>query len=369
MRIASFNVENLFSRVRAMNLGSWSEGKAILADYSSLNTLLQHPVYTSADKQAILAAIDRLSLNDDDESRFVILRQNRGHLLKRPQSGPPEVVADGRNDWIGWLELKTEPVDEIATEMTAKVIQDLNADIVAVVEAENRIALSHFNDQLLKPVNASYSGIMLIDGNDDRGIDVGLLTKTGFTLESMVSHVDDMNDSLRVFSRDCPEFTVRVNPTTSILILVNHFKSKGFGVKAASDARRKAQAKRVREIYDLRRSQGVDLIAIVGDFNDTPDSDPLTPLLAQGSDLKDIFAHPQFQSDGRPGTFANGAKSNKIDYILLSPALFAHVTTGGIWRKGVWGGMHGTLFPHYGEMTRPIHAASDHAAIWADLDL
>ena len=59
------------------------------------------------------------------------------------------------------------------------------------------------------------------------------------------------------------------------------------------------------------------MIAIVGDFNDTPDSDPLTPLLADGSDLRDIFDHPNFRSDGHPGTYANGAKSNKIGYILL----------------------------------------------------
>jgi hypothetical protein len=27
------------------------------------------------------------------------------------------------------------------------------------------------------------------------------------------------------------------------------------------------------------------------------------------------------------------------------------------------------LFPHYPEMTKPAHAASDHAAIWVDLEL
>jgi endonuclease/exonuclease/phosphatase family metal-dependent hydrolase len=368
MRIASFNVENLFSRARVMNLEDWSEGREILTDFSVLNNLLQKPVYTDPDKQEILAAIERLGLNQDDETAFVILRQNRGRLLKRPQSGPPEVVAGGRSEWIGWLELKTEAVNAVATEMTAKVIQEVNADILAVVEAEDRIALVRFNEQLLKPINATYSGIMLIDGNDDRGIDVGFLTKPGFILESMVSHVDDMANGLRIFSRDCPEFTVRVNETTTILVLVNHFKSKGFGSQASSNARRTAQAKRVREIYNQRRLQGIDLIAIIGDLNDTPASDPLQSLLAEGSDLQDIFAHPQFQSDGRPGTFGNGTRSSKIDYILLSPALFEHVTTGGILRKGVWGGQHGTLFPHYDEMTKPIHAASDHAAIWADIN-
>jgi hypothetical protein len=32
------------------------------------------------------------------------------------------------------------------------------------------------------------------------------------------------------------------------------------------------------------------MIAIVGDFNDTPDSDPLTPLLSAGSDLRNMLA-------------------------------------------------------------------------------
>src|SRR5215203_3638863 len=210
MRIASFNVENLFSRVRTMNLESWSEGKEILAEYSRLNTILQEPVYTAANKQAILAAIERLGLNQDDDSEFVILRQNRGRLLKRPPSGPPEVVAEGRGDWIGWLELKREAVNEVAVEMTAKVIQDVNADILGVIEAEDRIALIRFSEQLLKP---------------------------SCLIESIVSHVDDMENDNRIFSRDCPEFTVLVNETTRVLLLVNHLKSKGFGSKAESDAR------------------------------------------------------------------------------------------------------------------------------------
>jgi hypothetical protein len=82
-----------------------------------------------------------------------------------------------------------------------------------------------------------------------------------------------------------------------------------------------------------------------------------------------IFAHPKFPGDGRPGTFGAGTPSNKIDYILMSPALAAHVTGGGVWRKGVWAGTKGTIFPHYPEMTKPEHEASDHAAVYADFDL
>ena len=64
---------------------------------------------------------------------------------------------------------------------------------------------------------------------------------------------------------------------------------------------------------DQRRAEGVKLIAVVGDFNDTPDSAPLEPLLKAGSDLKDIVTHPNFGSDGRPGRFGNGTASNQID--------------------------------------------------------
>jgi hypothetical protein len=126
---------------------------------------------------------------------------------------------------------------------------------------------------------------------------------------------------------------------------------------------------RVREIYDGHRQGGVARIAVIGDFNDTPDSEPLAPLLAQGSELRDVSVHPSYEDDGRPGTFGNGTTSQKIDYILLSPELFARVAKAGVFRKGVWGGKNGTLFEHYPEMTKAVHAASDHAAIFVDLDI
>jgi predicted extracellular nuclease len=369
MRIASFNVENMFRRASVLNLANPADAKPILNAYTKLAEVLQEPVYTTAIKNKILSLLDQLGLKKSNETEFVILRENHGHLLKRPKSGPPQVVAGGRKDWIGWIELKTEAVNDKAIQMTGKVIKEVDADILAIIEAEDRIALLRFNDQLLKPIQATYKGVMLIDGNDERGIDVGLFTKRDSVVESIVSHVDDLKGNNRIFSRDCPEYTVRVGANKRLLILVNHLKSKGFGNQADNDKRRKAQAQRVRDIYDQRRSEGVDLIAVVGDFNDTPDSDPLKPLLKNGSDLKDIFEHPNFHGDSRPGTFGNGAASSKIDYILLSPALFAKVTGGGIERRGVWGGINGTLFPHFDEITKAIEAASDHAAIFADINL
>jgi hypothetical protein len=43
------------------------------------------------------------------------------------------------------------------------------------------------------------------------------------------------------------------------------------------------------------------------------------------------------------------------------------VTAAGIERRGSWGGKNGNLWPHFPEVTKVTEAASDHAAIWADL--
>jgi hypothetical protein len=38
----------------------------------------------------------------------------------------------------------------------------------------------------------SYDHTMLINGNDERGIDVGIISRKGFEIRSMTSHVDDV---------------------------------------------------------------------------------------------------------------------------------------------------------------------------------
>jgi endonuclease/exonuclease/phosphatase family metal-dependent hydrolase len=381
MKIASFNVENLFERARVLNSNNWAEeegsevsrwsaGRAALNAYSQLNALLRKTVYSAPDKAAIIEHLRTLGLERSDESALVILRQNRGRLVRRPRGGGIDIVANGRDDWIGWLDLKKEAVDEVATQNTARVLNDLDADIVVLIEAENRTSLCRFNEQVLRGIGAArYEHVMLIDGNDERGIDVGLLTRRGAVIDSVRSHVDDRDGRGVIFSRDCPEYRVKLASGAMLVVLANHLKSKGYGAAAVSNARRLAQAQQVRAIYDRLRAEGVAHIAVCGDLNDTPDSAPLAPLLSQGSELRDISAHSGFDDGGRPGTFGNGTRANKIDYILLSPSLFDRVARGGIFRKGVWGGKNGTLWEHYPEMSNANQAASDHAAIWAEIDL
>lgn len=369
MKLASYNVENLFLRAVAMNGATLDEGKDALKQHAEINAILGKTVYSAADKTRIVKLMKDLKIDKkDDGGPFALLRQNRSHLVKRPQGGGLQVVANGRADWIGWVELKREEVNEVATRATARVINDINADILGVVEAESRPALVRFSDNVIGAGGGTrYAHAMLIDGNDERGIDVAVFTRAGFDILSIQSHVDDMDTIGRIFSRDCAVYEIGTPLGNNVFVLVNHFKSKGFGSQADSNAKRKRQASRVKAIYQSLRAHHPN-VAVLGDLNDTPISDPLSPLIAE-TDLKDISQHAQFDDGGRPGTYANGTASNKIDYVLLSPALFAATTRGGIFRMGVWGGTHGTLFPHYPEMTKASEAASDHAAIWAEINV
>jgi hypothetical protein len=142
VRIASFNVENLFQRAVAMSQSAGAAGKAAIVAQAKLNEILRKATYTAADRARILQLLTDLGIDKrDDASPFVILRQNRGQLVRRPRNKPPEIVARGRGDWVGWVDLKTEPVDELATFNTARVIHELDADVKAVVEAESRHGL------------------------------------------------------------------------------------------------------------------------------------------------------------------------------------------------------------------------------------
>jgi endonuclease/exonuclease/phosphatase family metal-dependent hydrolase len=369
MRIAAFNVENLFNRARALDQRTWALGRPVLEAYQSICSLLEEVVYTDEVKRDILRELAKLGLRRGDQAKFARLRQNRGRLLRRSRDGRVTVIAGGRPEWIGWVELTTDRCDELALVHTARVLEDVGADIVGVIEAESRFALKRFADAgVVIDGRPRYPHVMVVDGNDERGIDVGVLAGARFPLVGQRSHVDDTDHVGRVFSRDCAEYHFRTPGGATVAVLVNHFKSKGYGGKVASDATRTRQAARVAEIYRELAGSGIEHVAVVGDLNDTPESEPLRPLLA-GSDLRDISTHPGFDDGGRPGTYGYCTARNKLDYVLLSPSLWAVASGGGIFRRGVWGGKRGVLWPIYPTMTSAVHAGSDHAAIYADLDL
>jgi len=377
MRLASFNVENLFSRAKAFDAEDGAAARRALDAFARFNALIAEPEYGAADIERMRELLDTLGLARSDDAEFVRLRQNKGEFLVRRRTGALDIVARGRGDWAGWLELEREPVDDTAMRMTARVLRDVGADVLGVVEAENRPALKGFSDAILPLEEAEpYARVMLIDGNDPRGIDCAVMAREAFPIAAMRSHVDAADEDGPVFSRDCPEYHMDTPGGGRLVVLVNHFKSKAGGGQAASNRRRRRQAAEAARIYGRLREAGADRVAVVGDLNDTPPGgpdDPLAPLL-RDTDLVDISALDGHDDGGRPGTFGGSAASNKIDYILLSPALRERAGASGVFRRGMWPGVRPPKWQAYPEIDprqggEERHAASDHAALWVDLDL
>jgi endonuclease/exonuclease/phosphatase family metal-dependent hydrolase len=379
--VASFNVENLFARPTAFTAESRVVGDQILAHYSEFNSLISREVYSPAEKQRmrdLLVLLDVYYVNSHGAVRrrltqtpeWAWLRKNRGSFDSEP-SDPHrnvEITANGRDDWIGWLELVTEPVNETGTRMTAKVIRDIDADIIAIVEAEDRPSLLRFNHDLL---DDQYRHVMLVDGNDTRGIDVGIMTKAGFPIRSIRSNVDTTDAQGVVFSRDCCEYEVST-PSGSVLhVLVNHFKSQSGG----GGGKRRRQADKVREIADHLIAEGKHVI-VLGDLNEgqpAEDQPPpsLSPLFDPAGSLRSCYDLPGFDVGKRPGTYNAAGIRDRLDYILLSTSLEPAFTRGEVFRKGVWGSRitRPTNWDTYPEMTTAVHQASDHAAVVANLAL
>lgn len=63
---------------------------------------------------------------------------------------------------------------------------DIGADFLRVVKAENRSVLAAFDSAVVPVLGGTPSRhVILIDGNDERDIDVGPISREGFTLGMM----------------------------------------------------------------------------------------------------------------------------------------------------------------------------------------
>jgi endonuclease/exonuclease/phosphatase family metal-dependent hydrolase len=204
---------------------------------------------------------------------------------------------------------------------------------------------------------------MLIDGNDRRGIDVGLLTR--FPILDVQTHIFDVEPGSprRIFSRDCLEVTLALPDGEPLYVLVNHFKSR-IGAPTYTAARRKAQARRVASIvrkYDLAR----DRVVVAGDFNDTPESEPLQPLL-DVPDLTDVLCE-KYRTPADRWTYKT---KEQLDYILVSRPLTDAMTDAGLERRGLLDAerLTGGEVRQFATVTDDTNDASDHCAVWGSFE-
>jgi endonuclease/exonuclease/phosphatase family metal-dependent hydrolase len=381
VKVASFNVENLFARAKAFDTTDWNAGQPALDAYREVNALIMKPVYSPADKAKMIDLLLELDIytrnshnavrrKDTKDPQWAWLRKNRGtfDLQRKDVTKDIEIIANGRGDWIGWIELAKEPTNEIGTRMTARVIQDVGADIIGIVEADDRPALLRFNKELL---GGLYGHLMLIDGNDERGIDVAVMTRKDFNIMSICSNVDLVDNVGQVFSRDCAQYEIGTPGGTIVHVLVNHFKSQSGG----GGSQRQRQAAAVRKIVDGLVQKGEHVI-VLGDLNEGPPSGGtqatnLADLYNNNSSLVDCYSLPGFDVGNRLGSFDSCGLGDRLDYIFISKSLQPAFRGGGLFRKGLWGSRktRPTDWDTYPEMTKSVEQATDHAAAFIELDI
>lgn len=158
----------------------------------------------------------------------------------------------------------------------AKAILESDLDVVVAQEIENVRALEDFNRDYL---GGAYRAL-LIEGNDERGIDIAFLVKRDlpFELEHRTHKEELWRDPAlggrerRLFSRDLPALILRAEgqPQPLLVLLGAHLKSKRDRAgDPESETLRRAQVERTAEIVGRYKAEfGEDVpLMIAGDFN------------------------------------------------------------------------------------------------------
>ncbi|MFN7010082.1 MAG: endonuclease/exonuclease/phosphatase family protein [Allorhizobium sp.] len=182
-------------------------------------------------------------------------------------------------------------------QLSALAIADMGADILCLQEVDSMEALKAFEyGYLFRMVGAGYRHKYLVEGNDSRGIDVGVMmrdeTADGEKIEivDIRSHaaltyrdLDLFTPALaatakpddRIFKRDCLEMELKIGGQPLSLYVV-HLKSMSNG-RDGIDGRtftqpvREAETKAIRHIIEARFGKGHTAdknFVICGDMND-----------------------------------------------------------------------------------------------------
>jgi len=264
-------------------------------------------------------------------------------------------------------EKKKEETDKIAER-----IKDMNVDVLAVQEVEDLDTLHQFNRECLG--RRTYRYCVLVEGNDPRLIDVGVLSRLPIGGITSWKHAVHPSDPTRaVFGRDLLEVEILNSSRSRTLFKIfnNHLKShyvdwrmeRARG-RRLNNQRRTRQAEMVAEIVKARTRPDSSFI-VLGDMNDPPSSPCLQPFAADPQlRLTNALLNPQETRPAKPPPPASTAWTHRYkpsrqpaeyelyDQIWLSPALAAKQTEAWINRREL----------HKGD-------GSDHDPAWIKLHL
>lgn len=262
-------------------------------------------------------------------------------------------------------------------EIARRIKQVIDADVLAVQEVEHIEILRQFNREHLGNL---YSHIALVEGNDQRLIDVGILSK--LPIGTIVSHQTAVHPDVpnrRVFSRDLLQTEILDNNGNKLFTIYNTHLKSHFVVPGEdpiqgainADNTRKRQAEMISTILTKMERPNSRFI-LAGDMNDPPHSEFLAPMLSvDNQPLINSLEHPAETRPAKAETPGQGPgpqlkswthrfnppgeefpRYELFDHIWVSPSLANRFSNPTIDRR-----------------TKHTGDGSDHDPAWIDIDL
>jgi endonuclease/exonuclease/phosphatase family metal-dependent hydrolase len=204
-------------------------------------------------------------------------------------------------------------------ERLAESIRQLNADVLAVEEVENRNYLERFVNVFL--ADMGYEHVVLMEGNDMRGIDVGLLSRipVGEVRSNRHIRFPGKDGVPSRFQRDVLEVTLEPADGEPFAVWVVHLKSNSGGREEAEPIRL-PEAQQIRDMLDAELAQDPNArIIVTGDFNDTWESRTIQTIV--GSSEAALFSAGSESQDPGLVTYNEGEFRSVIDFLLCTPAM------------------------------------------------
>ncbi len=282
------------------------------------------------------------------ENLFVLLDHYQGQDLSRISE----------DQWQGFSSstIQNKPIEEVRS--LAKIFAEINADIYMLCEVGGRESLENFNQRFL----ADRYQVHLIEGNSDRGIDLGYLVSKELPFKfDLISHKHRSIDFLypherqtketgyhdkpagalssHRFSRDVLELRLFVpdSPTPCLVLMMVHLKSQldRDRIDPLGRDRRKAELEKLVKIYAEITAEfdGKVPVLVGGDFNgnaqaEKPDAEFVG--IYRDTKLRDALdiaglavadRHTYVHVDQRGGA----TQGRQLDYIFVPPLLHGRV--------------------------------------------
>jgi len=298
------------------------------------------------------------------ENRLRVVEFNVENLfvLMDNDSGQPlDSVTESQWQRFSSSTIPNKPIAQVRD--LARAIRDMDPDILMLCEIGGRESLVNFSRRFLGDEYVPH----LIEGNSDRGIDLGYLVRRSlpFTYdlishkqrsidfiypherqskESGYGHIQSARLASHRFSRDVLELRVfdGAGGEPALILLMVHLKSPldRDRIDPGGKDRRRAELEKLVQIHNEIRAdfQGRVPVLLGGDFNGSaalPVPDVEFAALYRDTALKDCleianmarderFTYQQFYRN-RPGL------NRQIDYLFVPPELAARVNAAETW--------------------------------------